>query len=115
MKSRIASVLTVVALLAGTGGAIAVGNTGSSGSAQGGAASGQYCNGKDSNPGKCKGHHKHHHGEGNKGKHGEKGQHGNKGEHGNKGQHGNQGNKGKHSSVKGVSTTRGTGATSLTG
>jgi hypothetical protein len=52
MKSRIATVFTMVLLVAGTGGAIAIGAAGSSGGPQGGAASAQYCNSK-TNP-KCK-------------------------------------------------------------
>ena len=47
MRSRVAAILTVGALLAGTGGAIAVGQSGSSGGPLGGAASGQYCGGKN--------------------------------------------------------------------
>lgn len=46
MKSRIASVFTVAALLGGTGGAIAIAGTGSSGGSNGGAASGEYKPGK---------------------------------------------------------------------
>jgi hypothetical protein len=46
MRSRIAAVLTMLALVAGTGGAIALGQGGSGGSAQAGAASGQYKPGK---------------------------------------------------------------------
>ena len=61
MKSRIATFATILGLLGGTGGAIAIAGGGSSGGPLGGAASGQYCNGKFHNPGKCKGHHKHHH------------------------------------------------------
>jgi hypothetical protein len=61
MKSRIATVATILGLLGGTGGAIAIAGGGSSGGPIGGAASGQYCNGKFANPGKCKGHHKHKH------------------------------------------------------
>jgi hypothetical protein len=46
MRSRIATIVTMLALVAGTGGAIALGQGGSGGSAQGGAASGQYKPGK---------------------------------------------------------------------
>ncbi len=46
MRSRLATVFTAVALVAGTGGAIAIGASGSHGGPLGGAASGQYCNGK---------------------------------------------------------------------
>jgi hypothetical protein len=60
VKSRIATVATLLALLAGTGGALAVAGQSSSGGPVGGAASGQYCNGKTAGPGKCKGHQKHH-------------------------------------------------------
>jgi hypothetical protein len=52
MKSRIATISTMVLLVAGTGGAIAIGAAGSSGGPQGGAASAQYCASK-TNP-KCK-------------------------------------------------------------
>jgi hypothetical protein len=74
MKSRIATVATILGLLGGTGGAIAIAGGGSSSGPLGGAASGQYCNGKFQNPGKCKGHHKkhckkHHHHRRCKGKH----------------------------------------------
>jgi hypothetical protein len=47
MKSRFATVFTLVALLGGTGGAIAIGSSGSSGGPEGGAANAQYCNAKD--------------------------------------------------------------------
>jgi hypothetical protein len=60
MKSRIATIATVLGLLGGSGGAIAIAGGGSSGGPIGGAASGQYCNGKFVNHGKCKGHKKHH-------------------------------------------------------
>jgi hypothetical protein len=50
MKSRVATVSTLVALLGGAGGAIAVGETGASGGPQGGAASGQYCGHKQCPP-----------------------------------------------------------------
>ena len=43
MTSRIATIFTMVLLVAGTGGAIAIGAGGSSGGAQGGAANAQYC------------------------------------------------------------------------
>ena|SRR5947209_8727494 len=46
MRSRIATIVTMLALVAGTGGAIAVGQGGSGGSPQAGAASGQYKPGK---------------------------------------------------------------------
>ncbi|HTX30119.1 MAG TPA: hypothetical protein VMD09_01975 [Solirubrobacteraceae bacterium] len=46
MRSRIAAVLTIGALLAGTGGAIAVGQSAATGGPLGGAASGQYKHGK---------------------------------------------------------------------
>jgi hypothetical protein len=46
MRSRIAAVLTVGALLLGTGGPVAVGQSASSGGPLGGAASGQYQHGK---------------------------------------------------------------------
>jgi outer membrane biosynthesis protein TonB len=46
MRSRIAAVLTVGALLMGTGGAVAVGQSASTGGPLGGAASGQYRHGK---------------------------------------------------------------------
>jgi hypothetical protein len=66
MRSRIATVFTVLALLGGTGGAIALAGQGSSGGPAGGAASGQYKPGKgcgDKNHKhkkheKCKKHHK---------------------------------------------------------
>jgi hypothetical protein len=61
MKSRIATVATILGLLGGTGGAFAIAGAGSSGGPNGGAATAQYCNGKFQNPGKCKGHKKHHH------------------------------------------------------
>ncbi|HTX30143.1 MAG TPA: hypothetical protein VMD09_02095 [Solirubrobacteraceae bacterium] len=51
MKSRFATVFTLVALVGGTGGAIAIGASGSANGPQGGAASAQYCNGK---AGPCK-------------------------------------------------------------
>ena len=86
MRSLLASVLSAAALLGGTGSAIAIAGQGSAGGPIGGAASGQYCNGKFANPGKCKGHHKHHC-HGNKGKHGRKGQHGKHGHHGKKHRH----------------------------
>jgi hypothetical protein len=61
MRSRIATVLTTAVLLGGAGGAIAIAGQGSSGGPTGGAASGQYCNKKQTHGnGKCKGHHKHH-------------------------------------------------------
>src|SRR5579871_1957698 len=70
MKSRIASVFTVAALIGGTGGAIAVASHSPSGGPNGeGAASGEYCNHKFPNPGECKGHHKDHDHDG-KGHHG---------------------------------------------
>ena len=46
MRSRIATVMTALLLLAGTGGAVALGEGGSTGPAQAGAASGQYKPGK---------------------------------------------------------------------
>ena len=46
MRSRIATGATIVALLAGTGGAIAIGEAGSGMSGQGGAATAQYKPGK---------------------------------------------------------------------
>jgi hypothetical protein len=55
MRSRIATVLTVLALGGGTGGAIAIAHSGSSGGPGGGAASGQY------RPGKGCGDRNHHH------------------------------------------------------
>jgi hypothetical protein len=55
MKSRIATVLTVLGLVGGTGGALALAGTGSSGGPHGGAASGQY------RPGKGCGDKNHHH------------------------------------------------------
>jgi hypothetical protein len=61
MKSRIATFATIVGLLGGTGGAIAIAGGGSSAGPLGGAAAAQYCNGKFVNPGRCEGHHKHHH------------------------------------------------------
>src|ERR1700760_4744006 len=54
MKSRIATIFTMVLLLAGTGGAIALGTTTSSGGAQGGAACGQYNPGHQKNGKPCK-------------------------------------------------------------
>jgi hypothetical protein len=47
MKSRFATVFTLAALVGGTGGAIAIGSSGSAAGPQGGAASAQYCNAKD--------------------------------------------------------------------
>lgn len=46
MKSRIAAVATVLGLIGGTGGALAVANSGSHSGPNGGAASGQYRPGK---------------------------------------------------------------------
>jgi RNA recognition motif-containing protein len=46
MRSRIATIVTALALIAGAGGAVALGESGSHGGPLGGAASGQYCNGK---------------------------------------------------------------------
>jgi hypothetical protein len=46
MRSRIATIVTMLALVAGTGGAIALGQGGSGGSSQGGAATAQYKPGK---------------------------------------------------------------------
>lgn len=46
MKARITTILTTALLVAGTGGAIALGESGSHSSPQGGAASGQYKPGK---------------------------------------------------------------------
>lgn len=55
MKSRIATVFTVLALAGGTGGAIAIAHSDSSGGPRGGAASGEY------KPGKGCGDKNHHH------------------------------------------------------
>jgi hypothetical protein len=55
MKSRIATVFTVLALAGGTGGAIAIAHSDSSGGPHGGAANGQY------RPGKGCGDRNHHH------------------------------------------------------
>jgi hypothetical protein len=76
MKSRIATILTVVGLAAGTGGALAVADHGDHGGNDG-AANGQYCNkkGEGHGHGKCKGHHKHHHHHGDD-DHGDEGGHG---------------------------------------
>ena len=62
MKSRIATTLTMVLLLAGTGGAIAIGESGSHSGPEGGAACGQYNPGHQKNGKPCKNHHcgKHH-------------------------------------------------------
>ena len=69
IKSRAATLTTVAALVGGTGGAIAIGATGSSSGPQGGAASGQYCGHKKCPPpprchqhnhhGKCRFNHHH--------------------------------------------------------
>ena len=69
MRSRIATVFTVLVLIAGTGGALALAGQGSSGGPAGGAATAQYKPGKgcgDKNHqhqknGKCKKHKKKHH------------------------------------------------------
>jgi hypothetical protein len=90
MRSRIATVLTTALLFGGTAGAIAIAGQGSSGGPTGGAASGQYCNHKQTHGhGKCKGHHKHHghcnkrgHGRGNGKCKGHGKHHGKKGKHG---------------------------------
>ena len=55
MKSRIATIFTVLALAGGTGGAIAIAHSDSSGGPRGGAASGEY------KPGKGCGDKNHHH------------------------------------------------------
>jgi hypothetical protein len=62
MKSRIATILTVVGLAAGTGGALAIASEGNHGG-NGGADHGQYCDkkGEDHDHGKCERHHHHHH------------------------------------------------------
>jgi hypothetical protein len=59
MKSRIAAILTVIGLMGGTGGAIAIASiSGSSPGSGNGAASGQYCpQMRNCRPG----HHHHHH------------------------------------------------------
>lgn len=58
VKSRFATIGTLVALVGGTGGAIAIGEAASHGGPQGGAASGQYCGHKKCPPPpRC-----HHHG-----------------------------------------------------
>jgi hypothetical protein len=123
MKSRFATLGTVVALIAGTGGAIAVASGGSSGGPLGGAANAQYCHGK---PGPCKPppkkhhhcgkHHnkacpkpkKHHkgHGKGNHGNHGNQGHHKGhgKGNHGNKGHHKGSTKSGKSTGTSGGSS-----------
>jgi hypothetical protein len=46
MKSRIATIATVLGLIAGTGGALAIANGGPHGGSNGGAASGEYKPGK---------------------------------------------------------------------
>jgi hypothetical protein len=46
MRSRVAAIITGLALIVGTGGAIALGESGSASSVHGGAANGQYKPGK---------------------------------------------------------------------
>lgn len=98
MKSRFATAFTLFALLGGTGGAIAVGASGSSSSSQGGAASGQY------KPGKGCGDKNHTHAKHNQCKASKK-HHKAKGKSKAKKSHGKSKTK-QHGSVKGVSTTR---------
>lgn len=107
MKSRLATIFTAAALVGGTGGAVAIGNSASHGGSNRGAASGQYCNGKTAGPGKCKGHQKH------PGHCNKKGQ--GRGNGLCKGHNkGKKGKKGKNGAVKGITQQRTAGA-SLTG
>src|SRR5581483_5686363 len=93
MKSRIATLLTIVGLAGGTGGAIAIASHGDHHS-QGGASTAQYCNkkGQGHGHGKCKGHHKHHKKCNKKGKGRGNGECKGHGKHHNK-HHGKHGNK----------------------
>ena len=58
MRTRVATGATIAAFLAGSGGALAFANSGTSGSPQG-ATTGQYCKSHDREHGKCE-HHPYH-------------------------------------------------------